>query len=247
MSRPLDPPHASPAWSRHQERVEGHFRQGAERWTRLTSESPVSRIRRTVRAGRAEMREILLQWLPDDLSGQRVLDAGCGTGVMSWELARRGAEVVGVDLAEELVDVARSGRNAAAGAPPAIPPVFRTGDMVQAAREGFDWVVAMDCFIHYPLLDTLAALRAMEGAVDRAILLTVAPWTPLLGLMHGVGKIFPRGDRAPGIIPVRDRKLRREVSGPRGPASLTLDRNATVHRGFYISRALELRRRGRLA
>lgn len=45
-----------------------------------------------------------------DVAGLRVLDAGCGTGYLSVELARRGAEVVGVDESPEMVRVAR--RNA---------------------------------------------------------------------------------------------------------------------------------------
>jgi magnesium-protoporphyrin O-methyltransferase len=41
-----------------------------------------------VRAGRDEMRNLLLSWLPDDLSGKRLLDAGCGTGAFAVEAAR---------------------------------------------------------------------------------------------------------------------------------------------------------------
>jgi magnesium-protoporphyrin O-methyltransferase len=35
------------------------------------------------------MRNVLLAYLPRDLSGQRVLDAGCGTGALAVELAKR--------------------------------------------------------------------------------------------------------------------------------------------------------------
>ena len=45
-------------------------------WSRLTSDAPLGRIRATVRAGRDEMRRTLLSWLPGDLRGARVLDAG---------------------------------------------------------------------------------------------------------------------------------------------------------------------------
>lgn len=238
MSGSLGSASPSPTWVRHRDRVQGHFRQGAERWTHLTGGGPVSRIRRTVRAGRQEMRNILLGWMPPDLTGLRILDAGCGTGVMSWEMARRGAEVVGVDLAEELVSVAR-GRGAE-GPPPPVAPVFHAGDLVETAREGFHYVVAMDCFIHYPLPETLEAVRAMERSVSRGIIMTVAPWTPLLGAMHTVGKLFPRSDRAPGIVPVHDGALRRGLEGPAGPTSLALGRTEIVHRGFYISRGIEL-------
>lgn len=247
MTRPAGPARLSPDWARHRTRVEGHFRDGAGRWTHLTGDGPVSRIRATVRAGRERMRTTLSSWLPGDLSGMRILDAGCGPGVFSLELARRGARVLGVDLADELVEVARE-RAAVTDLPPHVPrPEFRAQDFVEAATgdaEGFDYVVAMDCLIHYPLRETLDALRTVEGSVRRGVILTVAPWTPLLAVMHAVGKILPHGDRAPGIVPVRDGPLRRGLSGPFGPTGLTLGRTHTVHSGFYVSRGVELRRRG---
>ena len=42
-----------------------------------------------------------------DPAGWRVLDLGCGTGVFSRELARRGAEVFGVDLSQQMVQRAK--------------------------------------------------------------------------------------------------------------------------------------------
>ena len=89
-------------------KLEEYFdRTAADQWAKLTSEAPVSGIRATVRAGRDRMRQTLLSWLPEDLQGRRVLDAGCGTGAMACELAKRGAEVVAIDLSPTLVDLAR--------------------------------------------------------------------------------------------------------------------------------------------
>jgi 2-polyprenyl-6-hydroxyphenyl methylase/3-demethylubiquinone-9 3-methyltransferase len=42
-----------------------------------------------------------------DLSGKRILDVGCGGGILSEGLARAGAEVTGIDLGSELLAVAR--------------------------------------------------------------------------------------------------------------------------------------------
>ena len=64
--------------------IETYFdRTAVQAWARLTSTAPVGRIRATVRAGRDQMRAQLLDWLPADLSGLRLLDAGCGTGSLS--------------------------------------------------------------------------------------------------------------------------------------------------------------------
>jgi 2-polyprenyl-6-hydroxyphenyl methylase/3-demethylubiquinone-9 3-methyltransferase len=40
------------------------------------------------------------------LRGKRVLDVGCGGGILSEAMARRGAEVTGIDLAPQTIDVA---------------------------------------------------------------------------------------------------------------------------------------------
>ncbi|XP_032294716.1 ubiquinone biosynthesis O-methyltransferase isoform X2 [Drosophila virilis] len=41
------------------------------------------------------------------LSGQRILDVGCGAGLLTEQLARLGAHVTGIDLGEELIKAAR--------------------------------------------------------------------------------------------------------------------------------------------
>ena len=88
--------------------IETYFdRTAAQAWERLTSDAPVGRIRATVRAGRDRMRNTLLSWLPEDMTGQRLLDAGCGTGALAAEAARRGAHVVAIDLSPTLVKLAQ--------------------------------------------------------------------------------------------------------------------------------------------
>ncbi len=50
---------------------------------------------------------LLLAKLPADLSGKRVLDLGCGTGYFSALLQQRGADVVCVDISQEMLNQAR--------------------------------------------------------------------------------------------------------------------------------------------
>ena len=216
-------------------------RTAAEAWARLTSDAPVSGIRATVRAGRDRMRDTLLGWLPADLTGLRLLDAGCGTGALAVAAARRGAEVLAIDLSPTLVGLARERCEAEPDADLLLERIrFESGDMRIAAAEGFDHVVAMDSLIHYAPADAAALLAAWAPTVRGSLLFTFAPRTPLLAAMHTVGRLFPRGDRAPSIVPVAPDALRKRLHG-----TLTgwrPGRSERVASGFYTSQAAEWRR-----
>lgn len=218
-------------------------RTAMQAWEQLTSTAPVGRIRATVRAGRDEMRQTLLEWLPADLRGLRILDAGCGTGAFAAAAARRGAEVVAIDLSPSLVDVAvrrvsqeldlfdGGGRID-----------FRSGDMTSPDLGEFDVVVAMDSLIHYSAEDAVQVLDGWARRTRRAVLFTFAPSNPMLRAMHAVGRLFPRGDRAPAIEPVGETELRRRLAGTLGLSGWMQGRTRRVASGFYTSQAFELAR-----
>ncbi len=221
--------------------IEHYFdRTAAQAWARLTSDAPVSGIRATVRAGREDMRNTLLSWLPADLTGKRVLDAGCGTGAFAMEAARRGAQVLAIDVSPSLVGIAR---DRCADQVPAGSIVFDVGDMLDGRLGIFDYVVAMDSLIHYRSQDVVESLATLAPRIRHSMLMTFAPKTPLLAAMHFVGRAFPRGDRAPAIEPVAEGKLKATLRGERRLASWKLGRDRRVSRGFYTSHALELCRK----
>ncbi len=218
--------------------LETYFdRTAADAWARLTSTAKVSRIRETVRAGRDRMRTTLLDWLPMNLSGSRVLDAGCGTGALSVEAARRGAEVVAIDLSGTLVQLAseRVPQDLNDGS-----IEFRVGDMLDPALGEFDHVVGMDSLIHYCDADMVDAVQALTLRTRRSVLFTFAPSSPMLEVMHRVGKLFPRGDRAPAIEPVAQDKLLALIASRPDLADWTPRRSERIKSGFYTSHALEL-------
>lgn len=219
-----------PDYVRTRARVETYFdRTATQAWERLTSDAPVSRIRQTVREGRDRMRALMLSRLPQDLRGMRVLDAGCGTGMTTEELARRGATVVAADISPKLVEIARDRLPVALRS----QVTFLTGDMTDPALGGFDAVIAMDSLIYYAAEDIGRTLRAL-GQRSGQVVFTVAPRTPLLMVMWHAGKLFPRADRSPVMIPHGLRDLTRAT----GPG---LSHVGRVARGFYISDCLEFR------
>jgi tRNA (mo5U34)-methyltransferase len=108
--------------------------------------------------------EQIAPFIPDDLSGARALDIGCNAGFYSFELARRGADVLAVDVDEHYL---RQARWAAAE--------FGLSERVTLRRLGvyelaafdlapFDIVLFLGVLYHlrHPLLalDTVAQLTA---------------------------------------------------------------------------------------
>ena len=222
--------------------IETYFdRTAAQAWARLTSDAPVSRIRATVRAGRDQMRATLLSWLPQDLSNLRILDAGCGTGALAVEAARRGANVLGVDLSQTLIDLARERLPAEllrADAPGSVE--LACADLLDPALGSFDYVVGMDSLIHYEPADAVRVLAGLAQRTRGGMVFTFAPSNPALVAMRAVGRLFPRGDRAPSIVPVREAGLHQMLRAEPQLGAWALGRTRRISSGFYTSQALEL-------
>ena len=91
--------------------------------------------------------------LVGDVSGLRVLDAGCGAGVLAAELVARGATVTGIDMSENLLKIARDRTTGD----------FRRHDLSEPlpfADNSFDLAVA-SLVMHY-LKDWVAPLRELR-------------------------------------------------------------------------------------
>ena len=232
---------ATANYQQRREQIEDYFdRTAADVWARLTSDEPVSGVRETVRAGRESMRNLLLSWLPQDLTGKQVLDAGCGTGVISIELAKRGAEVIAVDLSQSLIDLANERYS---GVDEYHRIQFIVGDMRQVQGERFDHVIAMDSIIHYAARDGIKTLETLAQNVEDSMVFTFAPRTLPLAAMHAVGKFFPRADRAPAIEPISPHSLTQALSNSASLQGCEIGKGHRVSTGFYTSQAMEIARK----
>jgi 2-polyprenyl-6-hydroxyphenyl methylase/3-demethylubiquinone-9 3-methyltransferase len=82
------------------------------------------------------------------LSGRSVLDVGCGGGLLTEAMAAEGAQVTGIDLSEQLIDIARlhlleSGLKAEYR-------VISAEAMAAEQPAGFDAVTCMEMLEHVP-------------------------------------------------------------------------------------------------
>ncbi len=229
-----------PTYVKTRGELEEYFdRTAASAWAKLTSDAPVSGVRATVRRGRDQTRANLLSYLPADLRGKRVLDAGCGTGALAIEAARRGAEVIAVDLAGSLLELAKTRLPSDLGEGSVS---FHAGDMLSPDFGHFDHVVAMDSIIHYRGADMVRVLSGFAARTSGSVLFTIPPQNALLFVKLGVGRLFPRSDRSPQIQPISPQRLTRLIATEPSLSSFRMGRTDRVDTGFYISQAMELLR-----
>lgn len=222
----------SASYDAYRGRLETYFdRTALAAWAQLTSDAPVSKIRATVRAGRDKMRSSLLDWLPADLTGRRILDAGCGTGALAVEAAKRGADVVAIDISGQLIGIARERM------PASLKIDWRVGDSFDPTLGSFDHVISMDVLIHYRAEDIVRVIETLAERTLTSIAFTFAPRTPILGAMLAVGKYFPKRDSSPTLEAVAETVLRQRLGNIAG---WSVARDRFVSAGFYKSHALEL-------
>ena len=103
------------------------------------------------------------------LKGLRILDIGCGAGILSEPLARLGAELVGIDPAAENIEVARLH---ASESGVAVDYRATTAETLAEAGERFDVVLAMEVVEH--VVDVPAFVATCAGMVKPGGLLVMA-------------------------------------------------------------------------
>ena len=121
---------------------------------------------------------VIAAWLVDReiLPGAMVLDAGCGTGRYSRELARRGYIVHGVDLSPELIDVAKG---TAAGHTGGVS--FAVADITVPTSARYDAILCrgvLNDIIDDEGRDAVFAAFARALRPHGALILDVRAWGP---------------------------------------------------------------------
>jgi magnesium-protoporphyrin O-methyltransferase len=216
----------------HGRRLQAYFDGvGFERWSAIYGQAPLSRVRQSIREGHARMLAQAEGWLAESATPGTLLDAGCGTGLFSIAMARRGFAVTGMDVAPRMVAAAHQAAEAA-GVGEQIR--FVEGDAANLSGR-FDAVACFDVLVHYPPKD-FTQLCVHLGQLSRGpLLLTYAPHSRLLAALHWLGGRFPQGQRRTEIQMIPATTVEKALA----LAGMRIRRTVAIHHGFYHVTLLE--------
>jgi 2-polyprenyl-6-hydroxyphenyl methylase/3-demethylubiquinone-9 3-methyltransferase len=130
------------------------------------------------------------------LAGKRVLDVGCGGGILTESLVKQGADALGIDLSEELIDVADLH-----GLETGIQAQYQKISVEALAAQqpmSFDYVTCMEMLEHVPdpgsIINACAKLVKPDGMVSFSTL-NRKPKAYLLSIIAAeyLLKMLPKG------------------------------------------------------
>lgn len=150
------------------------------------------------RAVHRDIYHSVLQWVP---AGARVLDAGCGEGVLSCLLAQQGARVAAIDYSRPNIEAARA-RARTLGSP-CDQIVFETGDAenLPFADGSFDCVVSNHVLEHIP--DFRRGIAELHRVTARTAVVAVPTClSPCSWALLGGDRYWRIGPRTPFAVPL---------------------------------------------
>lgn len=131
-----------------------------------------------------------------DISDKRIVDVGCGGGILTEGLATQGADALGIDLSEELIDVAEL-HGLESGVNTHYQKISAEA-LAQQQPESFDHVTCMEMLEHVPdpgSIITACATLVKPGGMVFFSTLNRKPKAYLLAIVAAehVLKMLPKG------------------------------------------------------
>ena len=220
--------------------VKGYFEStGFDRWNRIYSDSDdVNNVQRNIRLGHQKTVDEVLDWIQTSgvFSDVSFCDAGCGVGSLALPLAAMGAgSIQASDISEAMVTEAKRRAQEAGLAMDTLR--FHTSDLDRLSGS-FHTVCCLDVFIHYPQAAAETMVRHLCSLCEERLIVSFAPYTPLLALLKAIGQLFPGPSKTTRAYTLREEGIVRAAMA----CGFQPMRRSLNKAPFYFSRLIEFKR-----
>ena len=165
---------------------------GFDRWNRIYSESDdVNNVQKNIRIGHQKTVDDVLIWLKayNKIKDRSFCDVGCGVGSLSIPLAKLGAKSIDLsDISKAMITETK--RRAKEAGLNLNQLNFLVSDL-ENLKGSFNTVICLDVFIHYPQKEAEKMVKHLCELSEERLIVSFAPYTPLLALLKGIGQLFP--------------------------------------------------------
>ncbi len=222
------------------EEVANYFNgMGFERWNRIYSDSnDVNKVQRNIRIGHQKTVDDVLAWLKNEGRVDQIsfCDAGCGVGSITIPLSEMGAKsIFASDISKSMVEETQ--RRVELAKLDINRITFNTCDL-EHLTGSFHTVICLDVFIHYPQEAAEDMVRHLCELSEERLIVSFAPYTPLLALLKRIGQLFPGPSKTTRAYTLREKGIIRAAES----AGFYVFQRKLNQAPFYFSQLIEFRR-----
>tara|TARA_Y100001968_G_scaffold248165_1_gene232690 strand:- start:13672 stop:14394 length:723 start_codon:yes stop_codon:yes gene_type:complete len=212
---------------------------GFDRWNRIYSNSDeVNKVQRNIRIGHQKTVDDVLAWIKEskDFKKMSFCDAGCGVGSLTLPLASLGVKSISAsDISESMVKETQR-RTVEAGFD-LKNFKFQVSDL-ENIKGVFDAVICLDVFIHYPQQAAEEMVRHLCNLSQEKLIVSFAPYTPLLALLKQIGQLFPGPSKTTRAYTLREKGIVLAAK----ECGFEVVRSKLNQAPFYFSKLIEFRK-----
>ncbi|WP_269622243.1 magnesium protoporphyrin IX methyltransferase [Prochlorococcus marinus] len=209
---------------------------GFERWNRIYSNSEeVNKVQRNIRIGHQKTVDDVLSWIKETggINETSFCDAGCGVGSLCLPLVALGAgSIAASDISEAMV--LETKRRAESQGLDMRRMTFNTSDL-ESLTGSFHTVICLDVFIHYPQKAAEEMVRHLCNLSEKRLIVSFAPYTPLLALLKKIGQFFPGPSKTTRAYILREKGIVNAAL----QSGFKLKRRKLNQAPFYFSQLIE--------
>ena len=212
---------------------------GFDRWNRIYSKSDdVNRVQKNIRIGHQKTVDDVILWIKkySEFSEMTFCDAGCGVGSLTIPLLRAGIKDIQVsDISDSMVNETKLRiKNAGLGTKRI---KYKVSDLENLTGT-FDFVICLDVFIHYPQSVAEEMVKHLCDLSTSNLIVSFAPYTPLLAILKNIGKIFPGPSKTTRAYTLKENGI---ISAAKEKGFIVVQKKLN-QAPFYFSKLIEFKK-----